>query len=149
MRKFSFRLQSVLKLKEFDESKRKIELGQINQKRKKIEDKIKQCHNNIEVAAEEERCMLSSATNAEFLPFYPRYVKAQSDHIENLNAELEQVKEEYADKLLELNKARGDVKIFEKLKENALNKYKKDVRRRELIDIEEMINIKRAREKRL
>lgn len=146
MRKFNFRLQSVLKLKEFNESKKKVELGQVNQKRKKIEDKIEQCYQNIKTAKDEENNILSSAVNADFLPFYPRYIKSQKNNIKNLQEDLELVVEEYHEKLNELNKARGEVKVFDKLKENALIKYKRDLRRKEILENEEMVNIKRSRE---
>jgi hypothetical protein len=39
------------------------------------------------------------------------------------------------------------VKIFENMREKAQAEFKKELRRKEILDIEEVLNIKRVREK--
>jgi flagellar FliJ protein len=146
MKKFNFKLQTVLRLKEFNENKVKIELGQINKKREKIRVEIKKCHENIKTAKNEENSILQNPVGADFITFYPRYIRAQNNKIALLEQELEVANEEYDEKLKELSRARGEVKTFEKLKEKAHDKYKQDLRRKEILDAEEAVNAKRHRE---
>lgn len=147
MKKFNFRLKTVLKLKEFNENKVKIELGQINQKRAKIKQDIEQCELNIRTAKKEENTILKNPVTADFLPYYPRYIKAQRGKVKLLQEDLRIADREYEDKLQELNKARGEVKTFEKLREKSLDTYKRDLRRKEILDAEESVNAKRYRDK--
>ncbi len=149
MKKFNFRLQTILKLKEFHEDKKKIELGQINKQRADIKHSIEQCYENIRIAKKEENDILANPISADFLPFYPRYIRGQKNKISQLKQELRDLDQEYEEKLKELNLARGEVKTFEKLKEKEFEKYNRDLKRAEMLQMEEMVNIKRQREKEL
>jgi flagellar biosynthesis chaperone FliJ len=68
VKKFSFRLASVLKLKEFNESKKKQELGQINKQCQQLRSEIIKCQHNIErIKNEENEVLTSNSLSADFL----------------------------------------------------------------------------------
>jgi flagellar FliJ protein len=143
MKKFNFKLKGLLKVKEFNEKLRKIELGDIVKDITDVRSHIVKIKEQIKEAKEAEQALIDSAVSAELIQFYPRFIEVQNMHLKNLHCQLDDLQKMYNAKVVELGKARGEVKIFDKLKEKEYSKFKKRIERREMQDLEEQINIRR------
>lgn len=144
MKKFKYKLESLLKYKGFIEEQKKVELGFVVKRISDIKKKIQDLKDEIVFAKKHEEELLKDFVNAEMIQYYPNFYTACLNHIEQLQDELKKEQLNYEEKLKELNVARGDVKIFNKLKEKDLKKYKRKQVRKEIIDMEEVVSIRRV-----
>lgn len=128
---FKFKLEGLLKLRHFTEEKIKYQLGEIVQELTKLKSEIVQLKKDISVGFESQENMLKEATNGKMLQFYSYYIQGKREHIkyrQNLIANLEVQREK---KVRELEKAMGDSKIVENLKEKKLTEFKMEVNKKQ------------------
>lgn len=124
-KKYKFKLEALVKLRSFNEEKAKIELGKVNQKINSVNEQIANHEHSIEVAYRDMDLAFKTATSGNFAQGYPRYIESQKQAIVNLQKTLAILEKEKEIKLLDLQKARADLKVMEKLKEKNFNAWKK------------------------
>ena len=83
---------------------------------------------------------------AKVLKIYPLLFESQMGRIENEQKRLLSLRKIYKEKLRELNKAMGEVKIMEKMKEKDWEKFKRKMSKDEQYAIEELLQYKDYRE---
>lgn len=130
MKQFKFRLNGLLKLREFREHKAKMELGQINQALSDVKNELAKLNRNIDEGYLSQEKMLQQPTPARLMQFYPYFSQGIREHIKKLYIKLGELNKSYDQKMLELNRLKGDVDIIEKLKEKERVKFMKVVEKK-------------------
>lgn len=139
MKKHKFRLEGYLRLKEFKEQMAKIELGQINAAIGEIDKKIAKLMDDIAIGYESQEHVAQSGADGKMLQFYPYYIEGIKSHIDALENQKYAFKKKYQVKLHELNVARGEHKVAQKLKEKDYQQYKKKQQKKENEKIEDLV----------
>ncbi|MBF0312317.1 MAG: flagellar export protein FliJ [Oligoflexia bacterium] len=142
MKKFKFRLDSVLRLREFEEYKEMIELGKINQEMKTMSDKISDIDSEISRAYEiQEKDMRQGSISASDLQIYGEWIDNYRALVDFMKKEHEKIQERYQEKLEDVVKKKNKVKMLKKLKAKALNEYRKDYNYDESNQIEDIVSM--------
>lgn len=141
MKKYKFKMEAILRLKEFEEEKAKIELGKVNKQIVEIDNKIEKHLISIETAYTSQEEILKSGSDGRFLQFYPFYTQSMQNTIIKLKQDRAELEKLATVKLQELVRCRNQVKIFEKLKEKDFLEWKKAVNKEEDQKIEENVQL--------
>lgn len=137
-KKFKYKLEGLLKLRKFKESNLKMELGKINRDIVAVKDEIRELHSDISDSYSTQETFLKSHTKSKMAQFYPTYIKGRKQVIENKESLLYSLEKKYQKKLAELNMAMGETKVIANMKEADLEKYRKQIEKKEQENIEEM-----------
>ena len=125
MKKYTFRLEPVLKLRKVNEENCRMQLGQLLMELSKIEDQLN--HERQEIGNFyniQEGALKNGMTGAQ-LQAFPMLVAAKSRNIELLEQEKRKQEEKIEAKKQELAKFRGDLKVVENMKQKDFDEYKK------------------------
>lgn len=137
--KFKFKLDALLKLREFKEKQLKVELGNIVKEVQESKEKIADYHDHIEEAYRGQESMLDdSSTKGEMIKFFPYFIEGKNTAIKIEEDKLVQLELRYQEKVKEMTIARGETKVIDKLKEKKVAEYKKEKNKKDFEDIEEM-----------
>ena len=146
---FKFKLDGLLKIREFKEKKVKLELGSILTEIESVKSRIQKDQTEIEECYNAQEEFLSSPSSGQMAQFFPQFIQTKREDQKAQGNILRSLERQYEDKLGELAKAKGEVKVIDKLKdkdETAFNK-KKAKKFQETLD--EYTMIKKYREKQL
>lgn len=143
MKKYKYKLEALVKLKKFKEATLRSELGQINQEIGAVEQQIKNLETNIDAIYSDQEEVLASESSGQMAQFYPRYIEGQREEIKNKESLLYALKMKYKKKLQELSYAMNETKIMTKMKEKDFIAYKKELRKKEEMALEELNTINR------
>lgn len=127
MKKFDFKLKGLLKIREAREKVVKTQLGEILRQINILKEEIIGFRKAIDEAYKSQEKMMENAVDAQFLNYFPYYIKGQNDHIKLNENKIYSLQRRYDEKLKELQSAKADVHVIESLKEKAEVKYKKEV----------------------
>jgi flagellar FliJ protein len=143
MQKFKFKLDAVLRMREFKEKKIKIELGEILKEIGEIEEKIINANKAIdEIYLAQEKTMADS-TAGKFLQFFPYFIQGKKEDIKNKENLLWALKKKYDAKIQELATARGEVKVMENFKDKKKGEWTKEYNKKQQESIDELLMIRR------
>ena len=143
MKRFKFRLESLLKVRKSKEKIVKIELGAIVKQIQENKNEIEKLNSDINFAYKNQESMQNQIFDAKFLEFYPYYIQGKKLYIEELKKKIEDLQLDYNEKVEELNSARADSKLIEQLKEKDQVKYKKTREKLFQNEIDEMSIMRR------
>ena len=137
MKKFNFKLESVLKLRSHKVDLAKSELGKIIAQKNLKKEEIKQREQEI---SDHE----SNDSNSSLSYLQNRFYRISQLHseIENIKLEIDNIKEIEEVKRKQLNEVLKDEKIMEKLKEKELESYNDKLKKEENEFIEEIASRK-------
>lgn len=141
MKKFSFRLESVLKLRSIYEEKIKVELGELNKKKNRILQEINDARDAVGFLFKQQEAYLADVQNSSLALSISAGVSGNRQKINILKEELEDLETLIHRKIEQLAAARAEVKVMEKLKEKEMAKYKLLVKRDEIIKNEEQVRL--------
>ncbi|MBL7665759.1 MAG: flagellar FliJ family protein [Bacteriovoracaceae bacterium] len=141
MKKFKFKLEALLKLREFKEDKCKIEMGKIQKHIAACESQIEREKNEINEAYIAQRKMLERGMAGRETQFIPTLVRGKEAKIVLLKKEIERKKIELQEKQAELIMLRADVKVMTKLKEKEQKAFKHAMMKKDDMAREELVNI--------
>lgn len=146
MKKFKFSLESILKIKEFDEKRCKLELGNLIKKKEEIYTTINKLENELDRAFLF-RSSPNETISGKFLLSLPNVISGKRLLLEKEKEKINRVEEEIESKKKELVKSMGDKQTYVNLKEKELIKYKKYREKKISEEIEEnyMMNKNRIR----
>ena len=147
MKKFKFKLEALLKLREFAEKQKKLELGKVLREIADVKDYIEKLKQDIQESYEAQEQFLANPAAGQMIQFFPFFIKSKNDEIKNQQTLLKALENKFEDKSRELALARGEAKVIEKLKEKHHDKYKKQILKNENQQLEEIVMAKRHREK--
>jgi flagellar FliJ protein len=137
MKKFKFKLESVLKLKNFKE-KIKTELGIIVAKINECKIVMQKIKDDVNLAYQDQEAMLKIGASGQEVQFFAHFVKGKKEHMIFQQSILKELNENYNSKISELKVIKGEVKIVENLKEKKKTEYKKDEEKKYQASIDEL-----------
>jgi flagellar FliJ protein len=139
MQKFKFKLDGLLKVREFKEKKIKIELGEILKEISQVENLIKKANEAIQETYDAQETFLKDQSAGQMLQFFPIFIQGKKEDIKNKENLLWSLKKKYDKKILELAQARGEVKIMENFKDKKKEEWSKERNKKEQEAIEEIL----------
>ncbi len=139
MQKFKFKLDGLLKVREFNEKKIKIELGEILREISAVEEKIAAANKAIEETYEAQETFMRDSSSGQMLQFFPLFIQGKKEEIKNRENLLWSLKKKYDKKIAELAQARGEVKVMENFKEKKKDEWTKEKNKKEQEAIEEIL----------
>ncbi len=125
MKKYSFRLEPVLKLRKLKEENCRLELGQLLSQLNQIEDQLKHDRSEIENYYKIQEGSLKTGVRAGQLQAFPMLIAGKDRNIELLLRDKTKQEALVAEKKQELAQLRGDLKVMENLKEKNYDEYRK------------------------
>jgi flagellar protein FliJ len=143
MKKFKFKLDGLLKVREFREKKLKLELGEIMKEINSLKELNKELNNAISEAYRGQEQLLADSTGAKMLEFFPFFIEAKKEHIKNNENLIYSLQRKYEQKVHELTVAMGEVKVIDNLKDKEQTEYKKEADKKYQQDIEDLLHMKR------
>ncbi len=150
MAAFRFQLEALLEMRRRAERDQQLVVAEIESEYRAIEDRIRACHGNIEVARDELRSRLASSVPGSVVD--PREAAWQTHSMHRMRAEadglvlklsgvLRHLEAERA-KLVELARERRSI---EKLRENRYDAWKVERERKERIELDDLASARAGR----
>jgi flagellar FliJ protein len=143
MQKFKFKLDALLKVREFKEKKVKIELGEILKEISAVEEKIALANIAIDETYEAQEIFMKDPSAGKMIQFFPYFIQGKKEDIKNKENLLWALKKKYDVKITELATARGEVKVMENFKEKKKGEWTKEYNKKEQEAIDELLMIRR------
>lgn len=139
MQKFKFKLDGLLKVREFKEKKIKIELGEILKEISHVEEKILLATKAIDDTYEAQEVFMKDPAAGKMLQFFPYFIQGKKEDIKNQETLLWSLRKKYDLKITELAAARGQVKVMENFKDKKKGEWTKERNKKEQEAIEEIL----------
>ena len=143
MQKFKFKLDGLLKVREFKEKQIKIELGEILKEIGIVEEQIAKANKAIDECYEAQEVSMKDHAPGRMLQFFPYFVQGKKEDIKNKETLLWALKKKFNLKIAELATARGQVKVMENFKDKKFGEWNKERNKKEMEDIEENLMMRR------
>jgi flagellar export protein FliJ len=147
MKKFSFKLEAILKVRQIKEDQCKMQMGRIQVEINHLKNQIEVINQGVAKAYDSQEGFLNSGTSGQQIRFYPYFVEGNRNQIKHLQYEISVLEQELSEKQTELARLRGDVKIIENMKEKEFQKFKKEYNKQQELKIEEQILMWNASDK--
>jgi len=139
MQKFKFKLDGLLKVREFKEKQLKIELGEILKEINLVEEKIAEANRAIAETYDAQEAFMRDPSNGQMLQFFPMFIQGKKEDIKNKDNLLWSLRKKYDKKVAELATARGEVKVMENFKDKKKDEWSKEKNKKEQEAIEEIL----------
>lgn len=143
MKKFTFSLDGLLKLREFKETQVKTELGVIVTMIEETKQLIIKTEGDLLYYSEQQQEMIEEATLARDIQQVLKYVKASEAKKEKLKNDLIEHYKKFEQKKIELAAAMADAKLIANLKDKKKLEHKKEYEKKQQQDIEELFNMRK------
>ncbi len=143
-KRFSFKLEGLLKLRHFKEEQLKVELGKINSDIQNTKNRIKELQQHIDEAYISQEQAMKEKVDGQFARFFPYFIQAKREDIKNQENLLYSLERKYQSKLREVSLAMGESKVILNMKEKEKTSWKKEKDKKEQEDIEEIIGMRRV-----
>ncbi len=147
MQKFQFKLNGLLKVREFKEKKIKVELGEILKEISQTEELIKKLHKDIDDTYKAQEAMMRDPAAGKMLQFFPYFIQGKKEDIKQKENLLYAFRKKYERKVQELAEARGEVKVLENFKEKKQTEWKKEFDKKIQSDMEEFVMQRHGKDK--
>lgn len=139
MQKFKFKLDGLLKVREFKEKQLKIELGEILKEINSVEEKIAEANRAIAETYDAQEAFMRDPSSGQMLQFFPLFIQGKKEDIKNKDNLLWSLRKKYDKKVAELATARGEVKVMENFKDKKKDEWSKEKNKKEQEAIEEIL----------
>ncbi len=143
MQKFKFKLDAVLKMREFKEKKIKIELGEILREIGDVEEKIAAANKAIDETYVAQETFMADPAAGRMIQFFPYFIQGKKEEIKNKENLLWSLRKKYDAKIKELAEARGEVKVMENFKDKKKGEWTKEYNKKQQENIDELLMIRR------
>jgi flagellar FliJ protein len=137
MKKYSFRLEAVLKLRKLKEENCRTELGQLITELNRIDAQLEHEKQQIGDYFKIQEGALKGGMRGAQLQAFPLLVTAKEGNIKLLEKERVKQEQKISDKKLEFAQLRGDLKVMENLREKDYNEYRKALNKEIDMKVEE------------
>jgi flagellar protein FliJ len=127
MKKMMFRLEHVLRLREFEEKKAKLELGNVLGRINATNIEIEEARKQINTSDLEFRDFLTEPRKILEIRIFPFIMDELQKTINRKMHDLILLNKELEEKKISLKIAEGKLKVIEKLKEKQYEKFKKEI----------------------
>lgn len=139
MQKFKFKLDGLLKVREFKEKQLKIELGELLKEMTDVQAKIADANAAITETYEAQEAFMRDPSSGHMLQFFPMFIQGKKEDIKNKENLLWSLRKKYEKKMAELATARGEVKVMENFKDKKKGEWTKEKNKKEQEAIEEIL----------
>lgn len=139
MNMFKFKLDGLLKVREFNEKKIKIELGKILKEITELENKIEFANKSIDETYDAQEVAMKDISSGKMIQFFPFFIQGKKEDIKNKKTLLWALNKKRNDKIAELATARGQVKVMENFKEREKKEWLKEKNKKEMEAVEEIL----------
>jgi len=146
-KKFKFKLEGLLKVREFKEKKIKLELGEILKEIEATNAKIAKDIQDIEDSYDAQEEFLAQPTSGQMAQFFPQFIGAKKEDLKAQENILAALKRSYDAKVQELAHAKGEVKVLDNLKEKHSTEHKKETEKKLQESIDELTMAKKYKER--
>jgi flagellar FliJ protein len=136
---FKFKLDGLLKVREFNEKKIKIELGKILKEITELENKIEFANKSIDETYDAQEVAMKDISSGRMIQFFPFFIQGKKEDIKNKKTLLWALNKKRNDKIAELATARGQVKVMENFKEREKTEWLKEKNKKEMEAVEEIL----------
>lgn len=147
MQKFHFKLNGLLKVREFKEKKIKIELGEILKEITNVENDIAKMNKDIDETYKAQEDLMKDPSAGKMIQFFPYFIQGKKEHIKVKENELYALKKKYERKVGELAEARGEVKVLENFKDKKKTEWRKEYDKKIQEDMEEFVMLRQHSKK--
>ncbi|MBT7608223.1 MAG: flagellar export protein FliJ [Bacteriovoracaceae bacterium] len=147
MARFKFKLDGLLKLREFKENQLKVELGKLLQEIEETKSIILQLNIDLDEGYDAHSKVLYSGPGVKMLQFFPEYFQGKREDIKNKENLIHALNKKMEAKREELALARGEVKIVENLKEKKMIQFTKEKNKKDMEKIEDQLSMTRSSER--
>ena len=125
MKRYTFRLEPVLKMRKLKEENCRMELGQLITEMTKIDNQLAHDRGEIDTFYKVQEETLKLGMRGGQLQAFPMMVSAKEANIQSLLRDKKKQEQKIADKKQELSVLRGELKVIENLKEKDYTDYRK------------------------
>lgn len=141
MKKYSFRLQTVLDLRERTLEDKRLEMAKVIKLLNDYQDELKALQGKFSSYREEFETIISSESTVDVsqLAGYNGYLFNLKQEIKDKQMIIENTKKVLLVKQQEVNEALKDVKVLEKLKENQSQKFYEMIDKKEASEIDDIV----------
>lgn len=141
MKKYSFRLQTVLDLRERTLEDKRLEMAKVIKLLNDYQDELKALQGKFSSYREEFETIISSESTVDVsqLAGYNGYLFNLEQEIKDKQMIIENTKKVLLVKQQEVNEALKDVKVLEKLKENQSQKFYEMIDKKEASEIDDIV----------
>lgn len=141
MKKYSFRLQTVLDLRERTLEDKRLEMAKVIKLLNDYQDELKALQGKFSSYREEFETIISSESTVDVsqLAGYNGYLFNLEQEIKDKQMTIENTKKVLLVKQQEVNEALKDVKVLEKLKENQSKKFYEMIDKKEASEIDDIV----------
>lgn len=142
MQKFHFKLNGLLKVREFKEKRIKIELGEVLKEITQVENDIEKLNKDIDDTYKAQEDLMKDPSAGKMIQFFPYFIQGKKEHIKVKENELYALKKKYERKVSELAEARGEVKVLENFKDKKKTEWRKEYDKKIQEDMEEFVMLR-------
>lgn len=147
MAKFKFKLDGVLKIREFKEKEAMNAIAEVVAQIEETKAEIRDIHSAIDRGYESQDSLKDGAIKGHQLSFYPMFFKGKNEHLKNCEAKLAALEKKYQRRVQEYAEAKGEVKVIEKLKDKEFAAFKKEMEKKVEENREEFVVMQMSRRK--
>jgi flagellar FliJ protein len=125
MKRYTFRLEPVLKVRKLKEENCRMELGRLISELKKVDDQLAHDRKEIDNYFTIQEGALKTGVRGDQIQAFPMLVSAKEKNIQLLMRDKKIQEDQIEAKKQELASLRGELKVIENLKEKDYNEYRK------------------------
>ena len=138
MKRFNFRFQRILEIKERMEETRKIALGKVVAVLNKEQERLADLEQTQMLCRQGGQELLSAQLDPSLLGLNMSYLQRLQREIREQQAQIQQVEKAVEEKRKELMEATKERRVYEILKERAGENYRRELKRQERIMLDEI-----------
>ena len=127
MKRYTFRLEPVLKVRKLKEENCRMELGRLSQEMARLDHQLAHDRNEIDNYYKIQEASLKNGIRGDQIQAFPMLVSAKEQNIQLLLRDKKNQEKLIEPKKQELATIRGELKVIENLKEKDYNEYRKAV----------------------
>jgi len=147
MQKFQFKLNGLLKVREFKEKRIKIELGEVLKEITTVEETIAKLHRDIDETYKAQEDLMKDPAAGKMIQFFPYFIQGKQEDIKLKENMLYALRKKYERKVQELAEARGEVKVLENFKDKKKTEWRKEYDKKIQEDMEEFVMLRQNMKK--
>jgi len=138
MKKFNFRLQTVLKLRQQEEDQKKRAVGELNAEINDLQRQALEMAEDVSLQGKILRPYIQGSVNVNWVGLYQGYVTYLRHSISSKIDEVGRVQQRLQEARRELAEAAKQTKILEKLRERQRSRYDRAVKKIEVNEMDEI-----------
>ena len=146
MKNYKFKLESILKIKNFEKKKAQQEINMIVSKMAVEKEQYKSAMEEIDYCYQLQEEAMQMKISARKWSLYPNLFEAGKRYAQRIKNNIGELDKNYKEKIKKLTKAMGEVKMIENIKEKDKKIFKKQKEKKEQMSTEELLQYKRMRE---